>query len=71
MEVTGQSLAHFKAWERTAGPFEYMKTNIHVQSYKTVTCKNSVINMDTKPCNNMSGYVKLMENYNAFKKELK
>ena len=45
--------------------------NIHVQSYKTKVYNKSVINMGTKFYNNMPGYTKEMDNYKAFKKELK
>jgi len=47
------------------------KINIHVQSYKTDIYKESAINMRTKLHNKMPGYTKEMDNYKAFKKELK
>jgi hypothetical protein len=43
----------------------------HVQSHKTDLYKNSIINMGTKLYNTMPGYTKVMDNYTAFKKELK
>jgi len=45
--------------------------NIHVQSYKTDMHKNSVKNMGTKLYNKLPGYIKEMDNYKAFKKQLK
>ena len=62
---------HFNAWRRTTVHFEYTKTNIHVQSYKTGTHKNFIINMGIKSYNKKPGYVKQTDNYKAFKKELK
>ena len=40
--------------------------DIHVQSYKTDLYNKSVINMGTKLYSKMSGYIKEMDNYNAF-----
>jgi len=40
--------------------------DIHVQSYKTDLYNKSVINMETKFCM-MTGYIKEMDNYKAFK----
>ena len=57
---------HFNAWERTSVHFEYTEKNIHVQSYKIVIYKNSIIYMSTKSYNKMSGYIKQMDNYKAF-----
>jgi hypothetical protein len=45
--------------------------DINGQSNETGIYKNSVINMGTKSCNKMHGYIKQMDNYKAFKKELK
>jgi len=42
------------------------KMDIHVQSYKTDLYNKSVINMGTKLYSKMSGYIKEMDNYNAF-----
>ena len=47
------------------------KMDILVQSYKTDIYKNSVINMGTKLYYKMPGYLKEMDNYEAFKTELK
>jgi len=44
---------------------------IYVQSYKTDIYKKSVINMGTILYYKMSGYLKEMDNYEAFKTELK
>jgi hypothetical protein len=46
------------------------KMDFHVQSYKTVIYKKSVINMGTKMYNKLPGYIKEIDNYKAFKKEL-
>jgi len=59
---------HFNAWERTTVSFEYMITNIHVQSYKIAIYKNSAINMSTKLYSKMYGYIKQMENYMDLRK---
>jgi hypothetical protein len=45
--------------------------DIHIQSYKTDIYKKSVINMWTKVYNKLSGYIKEIESYKVFKKELK
>jgi hypothetical protein len=47
------------------------KMDIHIQSYKTDIYKNCVINMGTKLYHKMPDYIKLMDNYKAFKNELK
>jgi hypothetical protein len=46
------------------------KMDIHVQSYKTDLYKKSVINMGTKLYNRRPGYIKEIDNFKAFKKEL-
>jgi len=43
--------------------------DIHVQSHKTNLYNKNVINMGTKFCNMMTGYIKEMDNYKAFKQE--
>jgi hypothetical protein len=45
--------------------------DFHIQSYKTDIYKKSVINMGTKMYNKLPGYIKEIDNYKAFKKELK
>jgi hypothetical protein len=45
--------------------------DIHIQSYKTDIYKNGVINMGTKLYHKMPDYIKEMNNYKVFKKELK
>ena len=45
--------------------------DIHIQSYKTDIYKKSVLNMGTKLCNKLPGYIKEINSYKAFKKELK
>jgi hypothetical protein len=45
--------------------------DIHIQSYKTDIYKNSVINMGTKVYNKFAGFIKEIDSYKAFKKELK
>jgi hypothetical protein len=40
------------------------------ESHKTDIYKKSVINMGTKLYNKLSGYIKEMDNYKSFKKEL-
>ena len=45
--------------------------DIHIQSYNTEIYKKSVINMGTKVYNKLPGYIKEIDRYKAFKKELK
>jgi hypothetical protein len=45
--------------------------DIHVQSYKTDIYKKDVIGIGTKLYNKMCGYIQEMDNYKAFKKDLK
>jgi len=45
--------------------------DIHIQSYKTDIYKKSALNMGTKLYNKMPGYLKEMDNYEAFMRELK
>jgi hypothetical protein len=45
--------------------------DIHVKLQKTEIYKKSVINMGTKVYNNLPGFVEEIDNYKAFKKELK
>ena len=45
--------------------------DIHVKLHKTEIYKKSAINMGTKVYNNMPKYLKEMDDYKAFKEELK
>jgi hypothetical protein len=45
--------------------------DIHIQSYITDLYKRSVINIGTKLCNKLPGYIKDVDSYKTFKKELK
>jgi hypothetical protein len=45
--------------------------DIHVNVYKTEIYKKNVINMGTKVYNNLPGFIKEIDNYKAFKKDLK
>jgi len=45
--------------------------DIHVKLHKTEIYKKSVINMGTKVCNNLPGFIKEIKDYKVFKKELK
>ena len=45
--------------------------DIHIQSYNTVLYKKRVINMGTQLCNKLPGYIKEIDSYKTFKKELK
>jgi len=47
------------------------KMDIHIQSYNTDLYKISVINMGTKLYNTLPGYIKGIDSYKTFKKELK
>jgi hypothetical protein len=47
------------------------KMDIHVQSYKADIYKKSIVNMGTKVYNELPSYIKEIDNYKAFKKELK
>ena len=45
--------------------------DIHTQSYKTYIYKKCVLNMGIKVYNKLPGYIKEIDSYKAFKKELK
>jgi len=45
--------------------------DIHIQSFNTDLYKRSVINMGTKLYNILPGYIKEIDRYKTFKKELK
>ena len=45
--------------------------DIHIQSYNTDLYKRSVIDMGAKLYNKCPGYIKQMDSYKTFKKELK
>jgi hypothetical protein len=45
--------------------------DIHVKLHKTEIYKKSVIYMGTKVYNNLPGFIKEIDDYKAFKKELK
>ena len=47
------------------------KLVIHIQSYNTDLFKRSVISMSTKLYNKLPGYIKEIDSYKTFKKELK
>ena len=47
------------------------KVDIHVKLHNTEVYKKSVIRMDTKVYNNLPGVIKEIDDYKAFKKELK
>jgi len=45
--------------------------DIHIQSYNTDLYMRSVINMETKLYNKLPEYIKEIDSYKTFKKELK
>jgi hypothetical protein len=45
--------------------------DIHIQSYNTDLYKRSVINMGNKLYNKLPGYIKEIDSYQTFMKELK
>ena len=45
--------------------------DIHVKLHNSEVYKKSVINMGTKVYNNLPGFIKDIDNYKAFKKQLK
>jgi hypothetical protein len=47
------------------------KMDIHIQSYKTDLYKRSVINMGSKLYNRPPDYIKEIESYKTFRKQLK
>ena len=47
------------------------KMDIHVKLHNSEVYKKSVINMGTKVYNNLPGFIKEIDNYKAFKKQLK
>jgi len=47
------------------------KMDIHIQSYKTDLYRRSVVNMGSELYNKLSDYVKEIESFKTFRKELK
>jgi len=47
------------------------KRDIQIQSYKTDLYKRSVVNMGSKLYNKLPDYIKEIESYKTFRKELK
>jgi len=47
------------------------KRDIHIQSYKTDLYKRSGVNMGSKLYNKLPDYIKEIESYKTFRKELK
>jgi hypothetical protein len=47
------------------------KRDIHIQSYKTDLYKRRVVNRDSKLYNKLPDYIKEIESYKTFSKELK
>ena len=47
------------------------KRDIHIQSYKTDLYKRRVVNMGSKLYNKLPDYIKEIESYKTFRKELK
>jgi hypothetical protein len=47
------------------------KRDIHIQSYKTDLYKRSVINMGSKLYNKLPDYIKEIDSYKTFRKQLK
>jgi len=45
--------------------------DIHVKLHNTEVYKKSVINMGTRVYNNLPGFIKVIDDYKAFEKELK
>jgi hypothetical protein len=45
--------------------------DIHIQSYKTDLYKRSAVNMGSKLYNKLPDYIKKIESYKHFRKELK
>jgi len=74
MEVTCFIKKYCQSVELNSNIHEYntwREKDIHVQSHKIDLYKQSVINLGTKLYDKMSGYIKEIVNYKAFKKELK
>ena len=69
------------SWENTCQSLEqnfkvhkyntWRKMDIHVELHNAEVYKKSVINMGNKVCNNLPGFIKEIDDYKAFKKELK
>jgi hypothetical protein len=45
--------------------------DIHIQSYKTQLYKRSVVNMGSKLYNKLPDYIKKIDSYKTFRKDLK
>ena len=74
MEVTCYMRKHHQLVELNSNILAHTtrrKMDIHIQSYNTDLYKRGVINMGTKLYNKLPGYIKEIDSYKIFKKELK
>jgi len=74
LEVTSFIRKYCQSLEQNSKVHKYntrRKMDIHVKLHKTEIYKKSVINIGTKVYNNLPGYIKEIDDYKAFKKELK
>jgi len=71
-EVTCFIRKYCQSLEQNSQVHQYTKKlDMHVKLQKTEIYKKSVINMGTKVYNNLPKFLKEIDNYKAFKKELK
>jgi hypothetical protein len=73
LEVTGYIKRYCQSLELNADVHKYdirRKMDIHVQSSRTDKNKKNVISMGTKLYNKLPSYLKGLDNYRAFKREL-
>jgi hypothetical protein len=74
LEVISYLKRHYQFVELNSNIDTYIaqrKTNIHIQSYKTDSYKRSVVKMGSKLHNKLPDYIKKIESYKHFRKELK
>jgi hypothetical protein len=73
LEMTCYIRKHHQLVELNSNMHTYntrRKKDIHIKSYSTAFYARSVINMGIKLCNKLPGYIKEIESYKTFKKEL-
>jgi hypothetical protein len=71
LEVTSFIRKYCQSLEQNSKFHKYntrSKMDIHVKLHKTEIYKKSVINMGTKLYNNLPGYIKEIDDYEAFKR---
>jgi hypothetical protein len=74
LEVINYLRRHYQFVELNSNIHTYntqRKMDIHIQSYKTDLYERSVVNMGSKLYNKLADYIKKIESYKHFRKEMK